>query len=173
MSGSHNEWMQVDSISGDASVAPALAQVLHACIDEGASLGWPFVPPMAELVTWWQDFVARPDTLTWVARVDGQVVGTVSLVLAGQPNGQHRADVVKLLVRPDSRGRGVGAALMTELEQAAADLGRTTLVLDTVTASPAEALYAAWGWDRVGVVPDFALTPEGLVSTTFFTKRLG
>ena len=39
--------------------------------------------------------------------------------------------------------------------------GKTLLVLDTAS-DAAERLYAREGWTRVGVVPDFALLPDGL-----------
>ena len=39
--------------------------------------------------------------------------------------------------------------------------GRTLLVLDTVTGSDAERLYARLGWRKVGVIPDYALWPDG------------
>ena len=52
--------------------------------------------------------------------------------------------------------------------------GRTVLVLDTATGSPAEAIYARLGWSRVGVIPDYALYPDGrFCATTLFFKRLG
>ena len=34
-------------------------------------------------------------------------------------------------------------------------------------------LYRRWGWETVGVIPDFAPTADGeLTSTTVMTKRL-
>jgi hypothetical protein len=51
--------------------------------------------------------------------------------------------------------------------------GKTVLVLDTVTGSDAERLYARSGWQRVGSVPDYALMPDGaLCATTVFYKRV-
>ena len=47
------------------------------------------------------------------------------------------------------------------------------LVLDTVTGGDAERLYARSGWQAVGVIPDYALWPDGrLCSTTYFYKHL-
>jgi predicted enzyme related to lactoylglutathione lyase len=63
---------------------------------------------------------------------------------------------------------------MEELERLALDRGRNVLVLDTVTASPADRLYTRLGWQRVGEIPDFALLAHGgLAPTTVFFKRLG
>ena len=78
-----------------------------------------------------------------------------------------------MLVHRSARRQGVGAALMLAAEELAAELGRTLLVLDTVTGAAGERLYASLGWVRVGEIPDYALLPEGgLVSTTVFWKRV-
>jgi hypothetical protein len=63
---------------------------------------------------------------------------------------------------------------MEAVEREAARQGKTLLVLDTATGSDAEAIYPRLGWERVGVIPDYALWPEGgFCSTTFFYKRIG
>ena len=50
----------------------------------------------------------------------------------------------------------------------------TLLVLDTCRGTPAERLYTSLGWNRVGVVPNFALNPDGSsCDTVFFYKQLG
>jgi len=55
----------------------------------------------------------------------------------------------------------------------ARELGKTVLVLDTVTGGDAERLYARLGWQRVGVIPDYALWPRGgLCATTVFYRLL-
>jgi hypothetical protein len=57
-------------------------------------------------------------------------------------------------------------------EEAASGHGRSLLVLDTANDS-AERLYERFGWIRVGVVPGFALMPDGApCDTTFFYRRL-
>ncbi|MNL87635.1 Acetyltransferase [compost metagenome] len=46
-------------------------------------------------------------------------------------------------------------------------------MLDTATGEPAEAIYERLGWERVGVIPDYALFPDGrYCSTTLFFKRI-
>lgn len=155
----------------------ALSRVLIACVKDGASVGFmnPLSPERAE--TFWrrvaQD-IAIGERILLVAEDPGsqKVVGTVQLVI-GQPENQpHRADLSKMLVHPDARRRGIGAALMRAAEGAAQAAGKTLLVLDTASAD-AERLYERAGWKRVGVVPGYALLPDGRPSaTTFFYKRL-
>jgi hypothetical protein len=51
--------------------------------------------------------------------------------------------------------------------------GKTLLVLDTVTGDDAERLYERVGWTRVGVIPGYALSPDGRpCDTTVFWKAL-
>ena len=105
--------------------------------------------------------------------VDGGVAGTDVVRPAPQENQRHRADVVKLLVHRRARGRGVATALMAEAERAATELGRSLLVLDTETGSPAEHLYRRLGWTALGAIPGYALSADGRPSAaTFFWKQV-
>jgi len=116
--------------------------------------------------------VAAGDTVLVTARLDGRVVGTVQLGLDMPPNQPHRGDIKKLLVHRAARQHGIGAKLMARAEQEAKARGRTLLVLDTA-GSEAERLYLRGGWQRVGVIPDYAMWPGGgFCDTTFFWKRI-
>jgi GNAT superfamily N-acetyltransferase len=107
------------------------------------------------------------------AYVDGELVGTVQLVHAWPPNSQHRADVAKLLVHRRVRGRGVGRALMEQLEQEARADGKSLLILDTAAERAADRLYDRLGWTRLGTVPGYARNPDGsFCDATFFYKHL-
>jgi hypothetical protein len=62
---------------------------------------------------------------------------------------------------------------MAGVDQAAREEGRTVLVLDTVTGGDAERLYLRAGWQVAGVVPNYALMPDGAYcGTTFMHKQL-
>ncbi|HEU4720667.1 MAG TPA: GNAT family N-acetyltransferase, partial [Gemmatimonadaceae bacterium] len=68
---------------------------------------------------------------------------------------------------------GLGAALMRGAEALARECGRTLLVLDAVTGGAGERLYTRLGWTRVGVIPRFALMPDGApCATTYFYRDL-
>ena len=102
------------------------------------------------------------------------IVGTVQVVFAQPENQPHRADIAKMLVHRRARRRGIGAMLMEQAEATARAAGKTVLVLDTATGSDAERLYQRLGWQRVGVVPDYALWPDGrLCATTYYYKAVG
>jgi hypothetical protein len=62
---------------------------------------------------------------------------------------------------------------MRAAEAAARECGRTLLVLDTVTGGDAERLYDSLGWSRVGVIPRYALMPDGApCDTTVYYRDL-
>ncbi len=160
----------------DDAQVDALADLLVASVDDGASVGFMHPLEKAKAVAFWRrvaDGVAAGDRALLVAEDENGIVGTVHLLLALPENQPHRADLVKMLVHPRARRRGLGAALMEAGEEMARDCGRTLLVLDTVTGSDAERLYARLGWIRVGEIPEFALLSRGgLAGTVIFYKKL-
>jgi GNAT superfamily N-acetyltransferase len=155
-----------------------LADVLHAVVHDGAGVS--FVVPFSEedARAFWMDKVlpgvwARTRRVL-VSRLGTRIVGTVQLDLAMPPNQQHRAEVLKLLVHPSVRRRGIARALMIALEDVARAEGRSLLTLDTWTGRAGELLYQSLSYVTVGVIPRYArgsLTPE-LESATFMYKEL-
>jgi len=117
--------------------------------------------------------VEEGNTILLAARDGRRIVGTVQLGLDTMPNQPHRADLKKLLVHRAARGKGVGEALMTAAETIARREGRRLLTLDTVTESNGWRLYKRLGWIEAGVIPDYALFPDGTYcDTTIFWKRV-
>lgn len=164
-----------------SDVSSQLADFSHLlidCVQAGASIG--FMDSLNDRAAraFWSgiaDVVDADERSIWSARdtASGTLLGTVQLITGLPDNQPHRGDVAKLMVSPDARRRGVADALMAALESHARETGLRTLVLDTVTGSPAEALYRKRGWVEVGPVPDYALFPDGSpCSTTFFYKSL-
>lgn len=154
----------------------ALAGVLVDCVEGGASVSFMHPLDEAHAVRFWRQVaagVAAGERALLVAEDDEGIVGTVQLVLAQPDNQPHRADLAKMLVHRRGRRRGLGEALMRAAEAVARARGKSLLVLDTVTGGDAERLYTRLGWQRVGVIPDYALWPRGgLCATTYFYKAL-
>lgn len=157
--------------------AEELAGLLADTVAGGSSVG--FLAPLdrAEAAAWWREraaAVAAGALMVWAAYDGNRPAGTVSLALPDKPNSRHRAELVKLMVRRDARGKGLGRTLLATAEEAAEAFGITLLHLDTETGSPAERLYRSAGWTRAGTIPDYATDPHGaLRSTTLYYKRLG
>jgi GNAT superfamily N-acetyltransferase len=160
----------------DARELAGLSRVLIDCVAGGASVSFmlPLTPRRA--AQFWDSVAlsARRGERCVLAAIDaqGEVVGTVQLLLNLPENQPHRADLAKMLVPRSARRQGIGAALLAAAESHARAAGRTLLVLDTASADAAR-LYERHGWQRVGVIPDYALFPDGRpCATTFFFKSL-
>ena len=153
----------------------ALARVLMDCVEGGASVSFMQPLSMDKAVAFWRrvaDDVERGARALVVATDANGIMGTVQVVLEQPENQPHRADISKMLVHRRARRMGVGAALMRGAEDAALSASKTLLVLDTADAT-AERLYARLGWRLVGIVPDFALLPQGgLCATSFYYRKL-
>lgn len=147
----------------DDALIDALAALLIDAVEGGASVGFMLPLSRDRAVAFWRRVasgVAAGERVLLVAEDPDGLCGTVQLVLAQLENQPHRADLSKLLVHRRARRRGLGEALMTAAEAAARECGRTLLVLDTATGE-AERLYERLGWQRVGVIPNYALLPQG------------
>jgi ribosomal protein S18 acetylase RimI-like enzyme len=168
------EWLP----TSDDGIAAALAEILHACVHNGASVGFILPFALADAQAYWRDSVlprvASGQRVVWLASVDDRIAGTVSLDIGTFPNQAHRADVMKLLVHPDMRRRGIARALMLALEARAALEGRTLLTLDTRSGDAAEPLYLDLGYEFAGRIPGYARNPAtpDLEATTILYKRL-
>ena len=153
-----------------------LADVLIDCVEGGASVS--FMHPLSRdrAVAFWRGVArgaAAGERALLVADDARGLCGTVQLVLAQPENQPHRADLSKMLVHRRARRQGLGAALMRAAEATARECGKTLLVLDAVTGGDAERLYERLGWQRVGVIPGYALMPRGgLCSTTVLYRNL-
>ena len=98
----------------------------------------------------------------------GVVVGAVCLSPAAASNGRHRGEVQKLAVRGDRRGTGIGAALLDACTERARALGLRLLWLTTHADTRSDGFYAARGWARAGVIPEFSQAPDGRLATNAF-----
>lgn len=154
-----------------------LSDVLIDCVEGGASVSfmWPMTRKKAD--TFWRhvrEGVERGSHYLFVAESEGQgIVGTVMLIGAGTENQPQRADIGKMLVHRKARRRGIGRALMAAAEVKAREIGKNTLVLDTVSGGEGDHLYVAMGWTRLGEIPNYALYPDGRpCPTTIFYKTL-
>lgn len=168
------EILVLDAAAAQAATAE-LAEVLADCVAGGASVSFMLPFSRDDAAKFFDQViasVASGDTVLVAAKLDGRVVGTVQLGLDMPPNQPHRGDIKKLLVHRGARRYGIGAKLMERAEQEAKARGRTLLVLDTA-GNEAERLYLRGGWQRVGVIPDYAMWPGGgFCDTTFFWKKI-
>jgi GNAT superfamily N-acetyltransferase len=152
----------------------ALAQLLFDAHAANMALGVlaPLTQQRAEQA--WLELAAKlePGERVMLAAVeDGAPVGTVHLARAAAENGRHRAEVQRLVVRADARGRGVGSALLEAACDRARELGLTLLWLTTHAGTDSDRFYAARGWTRVGEIASYAALPDGTLGANAFYYR--
>ncbi len=146
-----------------------------AAVKSGASIGFLLDISVKIAMKYWKGRQSHLGGLLdlIVARDQGQIVGCVQVERCPKENGKHRAEVQKLFVNPNYRGRSLATRLMAEVEKVSIANGIQLLVLDTQTGSSAEKLYIKLGWQKVGEIPDFALSPNGEChATSYFYKQI-
>lgn len=161
-----------------ASNLRELGALLHACVHDGASIGFVLPLSLEDSEAFWSmnvlPAVQHGRRVLLVAHRDGRIAASGQLDYDTPPNQPHRAEVRKLLVHPHCRRRGIAKALMAELEYHARQLGRSLITLDTRTGDKAEPLYASLGYGTAGVIPGYCRDPfeDRLDSTTVMYKTL-
>jgi GNAT superfamily N-acetyltransferase len=117
-----------------------------------------------------------PPTGTFlVARRDGEAVACGAVRrwvphVDGVDQDPAVAEVKRMYVRPDARGRGLSRLLLAALEEAARDLGYAVVRLETGGPQhEAVALYESSGYRRIPAYGRYAASPL----TMCFEKALG
>ena len=152
---------------------PQLIHLLTNCVGHGASVGFMADLTPEKAAAFWQKIqssVAAGERRLFAA-LDAQhmLAGAVQLITDMPDNQPHRAEIAKLLVFSHQRRKGIARALMLHAQQEARKAGKSLLVLDTETGSPAALLYRSLGWQVAGHIPGYARLPSGpLAGTSIF-----
>lgn len=102
-------------------------------------------PPTADAL---QAIVDTPDSVLFVARVDGRVVGSLTLAFYRIPTGL-KAWIEDVVVDADARGQGVGEALNRAAVAEATDRGAKNVSLTSRSSrDAANRLYQRLGFQR-------------------------
>ena len=130
----------------------------------------------AEAAAYWLsvvDAIRTDNRILIVAFFEGKIAGAVQLALESRANGNHRAEVMKLMVHNRARRNGIGEALMRRVEEVARRRGRSLIVLDTRSGcqDAAEKLYDKLGYRKAGIIPRYARSACGTLHDTVFMYR--
>jgi ribosomal-protein-alanine N-acetyltransferase len=110
-------------------------------------------------------FIGRPGTRCLVARLDDAMVGFV--IAHSQVSRGH---IITLDVLPEHRRRGLGRALVAEIEREFPARGVRLIELETATDNqPAIAFWQNCGYRIVGVIPRYYLDR---IDAFYMTKAL-
>ena len=164
-------------LTAEPNTITALSEMLVEVVANGGSVSFMHPLPLADAIAFWSRSLAAAaagERVVLGAFEDDRLVASVTLLLDCPPNQPHRAEIAKLMTRMDARGRGHARALMLEAERLAVSNGRTLLNLDTAEEDGAAGLYDGLGFQRVGLIPDYAFKPHGgLTGTILYFKRIG
>jgi len=113
--------------------------------------------------------VFQPHVMFFVARLNGEAVGCGGIAFE-----DGLAEVKRMYVRPDARGRGVAAAIVTRLEAEARARGVGRIALETGDAQGAAMkFYERVGFTKCGAFGAYAAMPaEAVVRSVFFDKSV-
>ncbi|ARU62312.1 GNAT family N-acetyltransferase [Tumebacillus avium] len=167
-----NAKVQIEQLESVGEYVGELAELLTGVVADGASVG--FLPPLplSEATDYWETAIG-PGVLLFVAKINDRIAGSVQLHLSMKSNGDHRAEIAKLMTNPEFRRNGIGRALMLRAEETAQQLGRSLLILDTREGDPSNLLYQSIGYVEAGRIPDFARSANGdLHATVFYYKNI-
>jgi acetyltransferase len=160
---------ELESLSAStfAGARDDLIDLLRACVDGGASVGFLAPLPVSDANEYWASLTSQLQAGSRALvvardRTAGTIVASGQLAFETKPNGRHRAEVNKVMVLPSYRRRGIAAQIMRELERIATARGTQLLFLDTSEgAGGAQAFYETLGYTYAGGIPNYALDPDG------------
>ncbi|AFC86166.1 GNAT family N-acetyltransferase [Frateuria aurantia] len=169
----------LDVTAADASRhLPELGDMLAACVRAGGSIGFMQPLPAEQAEACWQGAVL-PELeagrrCLLVAELDGRWLGSVQILLGMPANQSHRCELAKMMVHPSAWRQGIGRRLLRAALDTARRHGRTLITLDTRQGDASEHLYRSMGFEVGGVIPGYALDPDGgkLHATTYMYCRL-
>ncbi|WP_368505151.1 GNAT family N-acetyltransferase [Alkalihalophilus sp. As8PL] len=164
--------VKIEQLTSIENYLDELSELLIQVVEDGASIG--FMPPLqrTEANHYWAN-VLTPDVFLLVAKINNQIVGSIQLHLCTKENGHHRAEIAKLMTRPNNRRNGIGRYLMKKAEEIAKQEGRSLIVLDTREGDASNLLYSSIGYNQAGKIPHYAKSANGeLHSTVFYFKSI-
>jgi ribosomal protein S18 acetylase RimI-like enzyme len=141
----------------------ALSALLIETVAQGGSVSFMHPLQPADAIEFWQNSLASAANGKRVVlgAFDKELlVGTVTLLIDCPPNQPHRAEIAKMMTAVSHRGKGIARMLLRQAEHTAEEEG-------------AAGFYEKLGYQRVGLIPDYALKPHGgLTGTIIYYKRL-
>jgi RimJ/RimL family protein N-acetyltransferase len=152
-----------------------LCEATESAIVEGGGFGWLRVPARQVLENYWKGVLLIPERRLVVGRLDGVIAGSVQLSRAPRNNEAQAfaGTVTAAFVAPWARGRGIGHAIVGEVEVLGRELGLVVLNLDLRdTQRAAIRLYESLGYRRWGTHPCYARVEGRIVPGHYYYKRI-
>ena len=111
--------------------------------------------------------IFQPHLRFFIARHEGEAVGCGGVALFAD-----FAEIKRMYVRPQARGRGIADAIVARLTAEAADAGVSLLRLETGTQQEAAIrFYRRCGFFPCAVFEPYASMPQNAVATSVFLEK--
>ena len=152
-----------------------LCEATDAAIIDGGGFGWVQPPGRRALETYFRGVLLVPERELFVARLNGDIVGSAILVRPPRNNEAQAfaASLMHSYIAPYARGHGLARLLTEAVEERARELGYHVLNLDVrETQAVAIAMYESHGYVRWGEHPEYALVRGKSITGYFYYKRL-
>jgi ribosomal protein S18 acetylase RimI-like enzyme len=153
----------------------ALCEATDAAILDGGGFGWINPPGRAAMESYFRGLMLVPERELFVARVDGEIVGSAQLLRPPRNNEAQAfaANLMHSYVAPYARGHGLARMMTLRVEEGARALGYQVLNLDVrETQLAAIHLYESLGYVRWGEHPEYARVDGRMVRGFYYYKRL-
>jgi ribosomal protein S18 acetylase RimI-like enzyme len=151
------EVAKVDQL--DPHELASLCEATNAAIVEGGGFGWVEAQSRAALERHFRGILLVPEREFFIAKLDGEVVGSAQLVRPPRNNEAQAfaAQLAHAFIAPYARGFGLARLLVRRVEERAAAMGIRVINLDVrATQEQAITLFEGLGYTRWGSHPAYA-----------------
>jgi len=150
-----------------------LCEATNAAIVEGGGFGWVDAQSRTALERHFRGVMLVPEREFFIARLDGEVVGSAQLVRPPRNNEAQgfTAQLTHAFIAPYARGFGLARLLVRRVEERAASLGIRVINLDVrATQDTAITLFERLGYVRWGTHPAYARVGGETVQGYFYYR---
>ena len=165
------EVAKVDQL--DPHELASLCEATNAAIVEGGGFGWVEAQSRAALERHFRGILLVPEREFFIAKLDGEVVGSAQLVRPARNNEAQAfsAQLAHAFIAPYARGHGLARLLVRRVEERAASLGTRVINLDVrATQEQAITLFEGLGYTRWGSHPAYARVGGTTVAGHFYFR---
>ncbi|HEU0132090.1 MAG TPA: GNAT family N-acetyltransferase [Mycobacteriales bacterium] len=163
-------------VAFSASLHEEVHRVIEAVVGLEGAVGWLAVPGREETRAFLSQqlgLAAAGEGAVCLVRDEGVVQAVGFLNRFSAPVVRQNAEIRKVMVHPDARGRGLGRVVVTALLDRAVGMGVEVVLLDARGNNHgAHALYESLGFERRGSIPDFIAVGDERWDRVFFSKRV-
>ncbi len=152
-----------------------LCEATDASIIESGGFGWVEPQGRTALERHFRGVLLVPERELYLARLDGNVVGSAQLVRPPRNNEAQAfgAQLTHAYIAPYARGHGLARLMVARVEERAAAMGIRVLNLDVrATQATAISLFEGLGYTRWGTHPAYARVGGQTVAGHYYFKLL-